>query len=388
MDIVLVIFRGLFENKKPKIKEKILRSMSDEEKKISEDQAEDFISLWKKKLETENAPSLIGDIQKENEQLRNKIAANIDLITKSEEILKKAIEEKETLKIEKDEAVTEIAVKLNESKQENSELGAKIKSMVKLLLEKDEEIKSKEKLISNLQSQANTQIREDSTTEHAIIDQLKSETSKKDIIIQNLERKTTDLSNEVERLNHVYEEELKNKPVDSVVQASAPEQKVIKPMPPEPSTTPLDALCQDLQSDLTKYKRIVENLKKEKKELKNALEGKDVNLPDKQFEPLEKENELLKKQLAELQDSLKSSKKEEPIINSEEYGKNINDLENKVREKERIIADLKLSAISPTSEPSAPMSELVENLQKNINKLKTTLSEKEKEIANLKVELL
>jgi len=362
--------------------------MPDEEKIIDEEEkAEDFISLWKKKLETENTPSLIGDIQKENEQLRNKIASNIDLITKSEEILKKAIVEKEKLKIEKDEAVTEISVKLNELKQENSELGNKIKSMVKLLLEKDGEIKSKEVLISNLQSQVDTQIGEDSTTENAIIDQLKSETSKKDIIIQNLERKTTDLSNEVERLNQVYEE-LKNKPVDSVVQSSAPEQKVIKPLPPEPSTTPLDALCQDLQSDLTKYKRIVENLKKERKELKSALEGKDINLTDNQFEPLEKENELLKKQLAELQDSLKSSKKKGPTISSEEYGQKINNLENKLREKESIIADLKLSAISPTSEPNIPMAELVENLQKNINKLKTTISEKEKEITDLKVNLL
>ena len=362
--------------------------MPDEEKIIDEEEkAEDFISLWKKKLETENTPSIIGDIQKENEQLRNKIAANIDLITKSEEILKKAIEEKETLKIKKDEAVTEIAAKLNELKQENSELGNKIKNMVKLLLEKDEEIKSKGILISTLQSQVDTQIGQDSTTENAIIDQLKSETSKKDITIQSLERKTTDLSNEVERLNQVYEE-LKNKPVDVVAQASAPEQKVIKPMPPEPSTTPLDDLCQDLQSDLTKYKRIVENLKKEKNELKNALEGKDINLPDKQFEPLEKENELLKKQLAELQNSLKSSKKKKPTISSEEYGQKINNLENKLKEKESIIADLKLSAISPTSEPSIPMAELVVNLQKNINKLKTTISEKEKEITDLKVNLL
>jgi len=362
--------------------------MPDEEKIINEEKAEDFISLWKKKLATENTPSLIGDIQKENEQLRNKIAANIDLITKSEEILKKAIEEKETLKIEKDEAVAEIAMKLNDLKQDNSELGNKVKSMVKLLLEKDEEIKSKDALISNFHSQVTTQTGGDSMTENGILEEFKSEISKKDLIIQNLESKTTELSNEVERLNQIYEEELKNKPVDSGVQASAPEQKVIKPMPPETPTQPLDALCQDLQSDLTKYKRIVEKLKKEKNELKNALDGKDIVLPDKQFEPLEKENELLKKELAELQKSLKSTKKdakEAPLISSEEYGQKIQNLEKKVREKESIIADLKLSAISPTdSEPSNQMAELVENLQKNLNKLKTTLAEKEKEIADLK----
>ena len=354
----------------------------------NEEKVEDFISLWKKKLATENTPSLIGDIQKENEQLRNKIAANIDLITKSEEILKKAVGEKEKLKIEKNEAVAKITMNLNDLKQNNSELGNKVKSMVKLLLEKDEEIKSKNTLILNLQSQATPQIGKDSMTENGIIDELKSEISKKDITVQNLEGKTIELSNEVERLKKDYEEELKRKSADVVVQASAPEQKVIKPMPPEISTVPLESLCQDLQSDLTKYKRIVENLKKEKNELKNALEGKKISLTNSEFEPLEKENELLKKKLTELQNSLSSSKKETEIISSEEYGKKIQNLENKVREKESIIADLKLSSISPTSDPSNPIAELVENLQKNINRLKITLSEKEKEIANLKVELL
>jgi len=354
----------------------------------NEEKVEDFISLWKKKLATENTPSLIGDIQKENEQLRNKIAANIDLITKSEEILKKAVGEKEKLKIEKNEAVAEITMNLNDLKQNNSELGNKVKSMVKLLLEKDEEIKSKNTLILNLQSQATPQIGKDSMTENGIIDELKSEISKKDITVQNLEGKTIELSNEVERLKKDYDEELKSKSADVVVQAIAPEQKVIKPMPPEISTVPLESLCQDLQSDLTKYKRIVENLKKEKNELKNALEGKKISLTNSEFEPLEKENELLKKKLTELQNSLSSSKKETEIISSEEYGKKIQNLENKVREKESIIADLKLSSISPTSDPSNPIAELVENLQKNINRLKITLSEKEKEIANLKVELL
>jgi len=359
--------------------------MPENEEKID---AEDFISLWKKKLATDNTPSIIGDIQKENEQLRNKIAANIDLITKSEEILKKAVGEKEKLKIEKDEAVAEIAMQLNNLKQENSELGNKVKSMVKLLLEKDEDIKSKDNLISNLQSQATTQTGKGSMTENGIIEELKLEISKRDIIIKNLESKTTELSNKVEQVTQNYEEELRSKPVDFVVQTSAPKQKVIKPMPPETSTQPLEALCQDLQSDLTKYKRIIENLKKEKNELKSALEGKDINLTNNEFEPLEKENELLKKQLAELQNSLNSNKKKAPIISPEEYGQKIKNLENKVREKENIISDLKLSAISPTSDPSSSMAELVENLQKNINKLKTTLSEKEKEITDLKVNLL
>jgi len=354
----------------------------------NEEKVEDFISLWKKKLATENTPSLIGDIHKENEQLRSKIAANIELITKSEEILKKAVEQKEKLIVEKEEAVAEISMKLNEVKQENSELGRKVKSMVKLLLEKDEEIKSKDTIILHSKTQAPPQIGTDSMIENEIIEEFKSDISKKDIAIQTLESKTTELSNEVERLKQEVVEALKSKPVDFEVQTGALEQNVIKPMPPETSTIPLESLCQDLQSDLTKYKRIVENLKKEKNELKNALEGKGFNLTDNEFEPLEKENELLKKKLAELQNSLNSGKKKAPIISSEEFEQKIQNLENKVREKEGIIADLKLSAISPASDPSNPMAELVENLQKNINKLKITLSEKDKEIANLKVDLL
>ena len=352
------------------------------------EKTQDFISLWKKKLATENAPSLIGDFQKENEILRNKIAANIELLTKSEQILKKALQEKEKLKIEKNEAVAEINIKSNDLKQENSELGSKVKSMIKLLLEKDEEIKSKDTLILNLQAQGTTQVGTDFLTENTIIEELNSEISKKNIIIQNLESKTSELSNEVERLNQNIVEELKNKAVDNIVPASAPEQKVIKPLPPESSTEPLEALCQDLQSDLTKYKRIVENLKKEKNELKNELNGKEANLTGNEFEPLEKENELLKIKLEELQNSLKSTKKEAPTISSEEYEKKILNLENILRERESVIADLKLSSISPTSEPSNPMTELVENLQKNINKLKTMLSEKEKEIDNLNREIL
>lgn len=352
----------------------------------SEKTPEDFISLWKKKLAEDNAPSIVGDVQKENDQLRKKIAANIELITRSEEILKKSVEEKERLKIEKDEAVANISIKLNEVKQENSELGSKIKSMVKLLLEKDEEIKSKNKSIINLQTQATSQVGKNTNEEEVILDELKSEISKKDVTIQNLESKTTELSHEVERLNRDLEEEVKSKPVDFVVQTNVPEQNIIKPLPPETNSQPLDALCQDLQSDLTKYKRIVENLKKDKKELKNVLEGKGLNLTDNDFEPLEKENELLKKKLTDLQNSLNISKEEVPKVASGEYEQKIKKLETTVREKESIIADLKLSAISPTSDSGNPMAELVENLQKNINKLKITLSEKEKEIADLNQE--
>ena len=344
---------------------------------------EDFISLWKNKLSTETLPSVIGELQKENELLRKKITENIELITRSEEILKKAVEEKEKLRIEKDEAVTEISIKLNELTQENSELEGKVKSMVKLLLEKDEEIKSKDKLISNLQATTGFPVGADSTSNNALVNELKTQIIDKNSIIKDLEMKTSDLTKEIERLNEELVEKLRDKPVDYVVEVTPSEAPVIKPLPPESSPKPLEILCQDLQSDLTKHKRIIDKLKQEKKELKSSLEGEGYQFSEKDLEELKKENEILKKDLEEMQKSFSKGKKEATQVDTSQLELQITNLENKLREKDSVIADLKLSAISPIDVSGNPMAELVENLQKNINKLKTTINEKDKKILEL-----
>ncbi len=351
--------------------------MSEENEKV-----EDFISLWKKKLSTENTPSVIGDLQKENELLRSKITTNIELITKSEDILKKAVEEKEKLRVEKDEAVTEISIKLGELTQENSELGSKVKSMIKLLLEKDEEIKDKDKLISNLQKTGGSPGQAEFTSDNVLVDELRAQIIDKNSIIQDMEMKVSDLTKELEKLNEEQVENLRGKPVDFVVEVSPTEPSVIKPLPPEPSSKPLEILCQDLQSDLTKYKRIIDKLKQEKTELKSALEG-EGQFSDKDLEELKKENESLKNDLADMQKSLSKGKKETVQVDTSQLDLQISNLQNKLREKDSIIADLKLSAISPTEVSGNPMAELVENLQKNINKLKTTINEKDKKILEL-----
>ncbi|MHA2287576.1 MAG: hypothetical protein ACXABG_02195 [Promethearchaeota archaeon] len=347
------------------------------------EKVEDFISLWKKKLSTENTPSVVGDLQKENEFLRSKIAANIDLITKSEEILKKAVEEKEKLRLEKSEAVTEISFQLNELTQQNSELEGKIKSMVKLLLEKDEDIKAKDKLISNLQATSGSSVTFDSSSNDALVDELRAQIVDKNTIIQDLELKISNLTKEIEKLNEEQVEKLRDKPVDYIVEVASPEPEVIKPQPPESTGAPLELLIQDLQSDLTKYKRIIETLKQEKVELKNALQGEGQLLNEQDLEDLKKENESLKKDLEDIQKFLKSGKTEAPKVDTSQLEEQITHLENKLREKDSVIADLKLSAISPTEVSGNPMAELVENLQKNINKLKTTINEKDSKILEL-----
>ena len=72
------------------------------------EKVEDFISLWRKKMETEiQKPSAIADtldrmkeVEKENEDLRNKIKQNIELISKTEQIVKQTLDENERLKEE------------------------------------------------------------------------------------------------------------------------------------------------------------------------------------------------------------------------------------------------------------------------------------------------
>ena len=326
---------------------------------------------------------MIGDLQKEKELLRSKIDDNIDLIYKSEEILKKAFEEKEKLKVEKDEAITEINFKLNEITQQNSELDSKVKSMVKLLLEKDEEIKTKNTQISNLQATSSSSMVADSSSNDALVDELRAQIVDKNTIINNLEGKVSELKKEIEQLNEEQVEKMRDKPVDYVVEIASPEPEVIKPQPPEPSAAPLELLIQDLQSDLTKYKRIIDKLKQEKAELKTALKGEGQVLSDQDIEELKKENESLKNNLEEIQQSLKSGKLDAPQVDTSQFEEQIVNLENKLREKDSVIADLKLSAISPTEVSGNPMAELVENLQKNINKLKTTINEKDSKILEL-----
>ena len=88
----------------------------------------------------------------------------------------------------------------------------------------------------------------------------------------------------------------------------------------------------------------------------------------------------LRKDLQQLQNSLS----EKSTIQSSSEDNSIKELQEKLLEKEDIIAELKLSQISQTSGPKGPMTDLVDELQKNINKLKHTIQEKDQQIAKLK----
>ena len=356
--------------------------MSEDNEKV-----EDFISLWKKKMEQENnKPASISNttnkldlLQQENQQLRDRIAENIQLISKAEEIIRNAAQEKEKLRLEKEQNQKEVNIRLNQLEAENAELSDKVKSMVQLNLEKDKEINNLHTTISNLQEGNQNDVN------LAIIQELKLELTKYKQHITDLEQDLLEKKEENEELQKQLVEKMKSLPIDYVLPVKSPDSSVIIPSPPESPSIPLEALCQDLQTDLNKHKKIIDKLQQENSELKSTLEGKDIQFTGGDIQNLQQENEALKNDIESLQNQLKLKENTDSIsINLSNLEEKISDLEFKLQEKDKIITELKLNQVEQKAIPAGQMSGLVDDLQKSINKLKLTIKEKDHEIAELK----
>jgi hypothetical protein len=344
---------------------------------------EDFMTLWKQKNEEQNnLPSVIGDtlnqmevLRAENQDLRNKISENIVLISKTEDIIRNLSTEKERLRIEKEEALMELTMLVSNLEKENLELGKKVKSMVKLLLEKDEEIKRLESIGVTVYTTPDSP---------NLTNELHLQINQRNLYIISLEKQISELTTKNEELKAQIVEKIKNMPTDFVAPVNPSEETRIKPFHPERPSIPLESLCQDLQADLNKYKKIIEQLSQEKSQLIGLMENKGIGLDIAEIRVLKAENENLKSDVLELQNSLKSQSKEsiQELATAEAETK-IKELLSKIQEKENLIADMKLSQGAQASGPTGPMTDLVEELQKSINKLKITLKEKDQEIQNL-----
>jgi len=293
------------------------------------EKVEDFISLWKKKMENEiETPSAIGEtlerikqVEEENEQLRNKIKENIELITKTEVIITKAIEENESLKQQLKNAGMVDNVKVKDIQQENIMLNNKVISLEKNLTEKEVELISK--------------------------------------------------------INEM--DDLKRK-----LEAASMTSSLIKPQSTKPSSETLEILCQDLQTDLNKYKRIVEKLNREKSELAQTIESGGFQLEPEEFKILKKENEELKNELSQIQKSLQNKSQETALTTQiNEADKKIKSLQEQLEGKDHLIVELKAKQQSQPIVHEGPMSGLIEDLQNKINKLKLTIEEKNKIINGL-----
>jgi chromosome segregation ATPase len=345
------------------------------------EKVEDFISLWKKKMDAENSnrPSVIGEtlnkvdvLQQENQELRKKMAENVHLISRTEEIIRNATQEKEKIKIESEQALKAIETQLNQREKENTELSNKIKSTVQLIIEKDQEINELHATIDGFQQENQDQ------GNLAIIEELKSELTKYKKRITDLEKEILENKKQNEELRNQLVQKLKPLPANYVLPVETPK-------PDLPSNVPLEILCQDLQSDLNKYKKVIQKLKQENSELGSALKNKGINLNDGDIQKLQQENEVLKKDLESLQNQLDFEQKVTlPSPDSSNLEEKITELELKLQEKDNIITELKLNKIEPQSIPTGPMASLVDDLQKNINKLKLTIKEKDNEIEELR----
>ncbi|MFW9827524.1 MAG: hypothetical protein ACFFEY_08035 [Candidatus Thorarchaeota archaeon] len=355
---------------------------------------EDFISLWRKKMENENnRPSVIGEtlekikeLENENRGLRNKIKENIDLLTKTEELVRNTIEENNSLKKQVTVATN---VNINEFQQQIIELNDKIIDLEKNLVEKEVQIRGKNnemaELKTKLDSFPKSIQKKDSEVNNKVIEDLKVDLTKKVSKIVDLENQIKELKEENAVLNQQLIEKMKKLPIDYVVPVEQPKPTIIKPQSTEQSSQTLEILCQDLQTDLNKYKKIVDKLNKEKRELEQAFKNGGFQLQPEELKELKAENENLKSEITQIQESLKNmQQKQASIPEFSEKDKKINDLENQIKEKDLLINDLQNQQKSQIVNAKGPMSDLVEELQNSINKLKITIEEKNKIIEELK----
>ncbi len=356
------------------------------------EKVEDFISLWRKKMETEiNKPSAIGEtldrikqVEKDNEELRNKIKENIELISKTEKIISSTIEENERLKEQLKQGGMSSGINMSELQQKNSDLNAKIMNLEQNFAEKEAELRAKNIVITELNNKletTSTSTKMDSGVTTTIIEELKSNLVKNKNHIDGLEKKVNDLTEENEALNQQLVEKMKKLPIDYVVPVEPPKSSVIKPQSTKPTAQTLEILCQDLQQDLNKYKRIVEKLNKDKGDLEQTLESGGYQLEPDEIKELKKENEELKNDLSQVQESLKLKQGEAAL--SPQFEEKIKILKSQLEEKDNLITELKtVQEIQPITQ-KGPMSDLVDDLQKKINKLKITIEEKNKIIEEL-----
>ena len=97
---------------------------------------------------------------------------------------------------------------------------------------------------------------------------------------------------------------------------------------------------------------------------------------------LKKENEVLKNDLAHLQESLNLKQRETAA--SLRLNEKINHLQEQIKERDNLIVELKAHQQNQTITSKEPISSLVKDLQNKINKLKITIEEKNKIIEQLK----
>lgn len=351
-----------------------------------EEETDDFLGMWRKKVAEEmESPSAIGEtldkldkLEKENEVLRKKIGENIKLIQKSEEFIRKAVDEKKRLQTEKEE----LRKKYN-NRIENLE--NKIDTLNRELSLKVDQLNNKDNQINKLNIQINELKSIDQSppdVNATLIEDLQSELSKKKSHVQKLIDKITLIESNMNELTK-NNESLKANIQQLESQGSGIQTQENTTL--DPSSNTLETLCQDLQSELNKYKTLTDSLKNENQNLRERLEkeGRPITDNSQKINALRKENEKLKNKIEEYQNQIALQK--DKNVQKDDIQKKVNKLSQIIEEKDQLIDSLQNELEErPVKTVKGPMSDLVEDLQKKINKLKLDLKEKDQLIESLK----
>ncbi|MBN1800422.1 MAG: hypothetical protein JW891_02895 [Candidatus Lokiarchaeota archaeon] len=305
--------------------------------KNGNDKIRDFANMWGDKKETPDNVSIIRDFMKrieqleeENINLRNRITQNESLIAKTEDIVNQA--------------------KKNKNELENEVSTLKTSSPPPTLTPppgySQADLAVNQSLIKDLQSEL--------TKKKNQINEFKDLLEKNESMIRNLQQANENLTSQLLEKEKGKEKNKKEKPG---------------------AKSPLDALVQDLQADLNRYKKQVGELKDENQNLRNAIESKGGIVETDLVKSLNDEINTLKSQLEELTD--KKSKKNK-----------VQELKELLQEKDQLIEQLQKKphfiSEQPSTQTTISMPSLVEELQSKINKLKIIIKEKDELIQNIR----
>ena len=356
---------------------------------MSEEQEnKDFVERLRQMKNDMKTPSVIGDtfnkleeIKKENEDLKEKIKIKDELIKRSEELLKKTLEAREKLRKENEDSLNRLQSDIAEK---DEILKQKDKELYELRLKAEnslEEPDIKEKLISISDSVVNEALQLDLQNQ---IFSLENNVKTLEFTIETLHLEIDKLKKELSEKEEAVTIDYVIPVIEPVTTPAEPEAEPAEPEPAQQSNT-LETLCQDLQTDLNKYKTIVATLKNENTTLKTNLESKGTPIVVDNIDELKNENLALKSQVSELTQKmsvLQKSLQNVPLENpkKEDSDIKIRALQEEILEKDKKIADLEASTtVQVIATPSGPVSGLVEDLQNQINKLKIALmAEREK----------
>lgn len=313
---------------------------------------DDFVSLWKKKGES-SQPSAVGGLldkvnaktaevdglTKQNEELKDKILKNIELLNQTETVITTLKDKLSDLEEEKRNSAEKFQMQVNELKVDLEKAIKNLTEAGRLIEEKDSQILDLKEKIT--QESAGPSEPDDLASTEA---KLKEVTG----INRELMEKIKTLDSEVISLK--------------------------KPEPKEMPKGPFNMLVDDLQKRLNKSKKQIQTLITENKTLKGGKAPEGGGDSEK-ITKLESEN-------AELLERISKLETKEGSVDASL----IQDLENKINEKDNIIEQLKsgASTAAPSGAPGAASSGLAADLQKKIQKLRTEIKKKDKIIADLK----